>query len=106
MDNFFINRQLAGGVTISIINFISKVPRLLKAGYHIHPLPAPVSDMITIEQRIKYYNLLYATIGNHVRGDVVELGYFTGECAILFQKVIEMNSSQKGLHLYDSCQSI
>jgi O-methyltransferase len=106
MDSFFINRQpFRLRKPSPIVSFINKGLRLVKAGYHIHPLPDPVADMNTIEQRINYFHLLDAVISNQVYGDIVELGCFTGQCAMLFQKVIEMNGSQKELHLYDSFQS-
>ena len=106
MDNFFITKQpFRSRKSSLIVNFINKCLRFLKAGYHIQPLPDPVADMNTIEQRINYFHLLDSVIGNQVPGDVVELGCFTGQCAMLFQKVIEMNGSDKELHLYDSFQS-
>jgi O-methyltransferase len=106
MDNFFIARQpFRSRKPSPIVNFINKGLRLVKAGYHIHPLPDPVEDMNTIEQRINYFHLLDGLIDNQVPGDIVELGCFTGQCAMLFQKVIEMNDSYKELHLYDNFQS-
>ena len=104
MDNFFIARQPLRKSS-PIVNLINKCLRVIKAGYQIHPLPDPVADMNTIEQRINYFHLLDAVIGNEVAGDIVELGCFTGQCAMLFQQVIEMNGSDKKLHLYDSFQS-
>ncbi|MBL4678342.1 MAG: hypothetical protein JKY70_19390 [Mucilaginibacter sp.] len=59
-------------------------------------------DMNTVEQRINYYHLLSSVITFDIPGDVVELGCFTGQCAILFQKVIEQHTSNKQLHLFDS----
>lgn len=106
MDNFFItNQPFRLRKNSPLINFLNKGLRIIKAGYHIHPLPDPIADMNTIEQRINYFHLLDAVIANEIPGDVVELGCFTGQCAMLFQKVIEMNGSDKKLHLYDSFES-
>lgn len=106
MDNFFIAREQSHTRKhSSFINFINRGLRLLKTGYQIDPLPDPVTDMSTIEQRINYFHLLDAVIANKIPGDVVELGCFTGQCAMLFQKVIEMNGSEKKLHLYDSFET-
>ena len=106
MDNFFITDQPFGLKKNSpIVNLINKGLRLVKAGYRIQPRPDPIADMNTIEQRINYFHLLDAVIANNIPGDIVELGCFTGQCAMLFQKVIEMNESDKKLHLYDSFES-
>ena len=102
---FIATEQTSSRKNSAFINFINKGLRLFKTGYQIDPLPDPVSDMSTIEQRINYFHLLYAVISNEVPGEVVELGCFTGQCAMLFQKVIEMNGSNKKLHLYDSFET-
>jgi O-methyltransferase len=106
MDNFFIATEESSSRKISpLISFINRGLRLLKTGYQIDPSPDPVSDMSTIEQRINYFHLLDAVISNQIPGDVVELGCFTGQCAMLFQKVIQMNECDKKLHLYDSFET-
>lgn len=106
MDNFFIaTAQSPSRKNSLFINFLNKGLRLFKTGYQIDPLPDPVSDMSTIEQRINYFHLLDGVISNQVPGEVVELGCFTGQCAMLFQKVIEMNGSGKKLHVYDSFET-
>lgn len=106
MDNFFIADQpFHLNKNSPIVNLLDRGLQLVKAGYEISPLPDPIADMNTIEQRINYFHLLDAVISNQVPGDVVELGCFTGQCAMLFEKVIEMNESDKKLHLYDSFES-
>jgi O-methyltransferase len=59
-------------------------------------------DMTTVEQRINYFHLLDGVLFNAVKGDVIELGCFTGQCAVLFQEILQANNSEKKLHLYDS----
>lgn len=106
MDNFFIaDKPFRLRKNSPLVNLLNRGLRFVKAGYQINPLPDPVSDMNTIEQRINYFHLLDAVISNDIEGDVVELGCFTGQCAMLFQKVIELNGSHKKLHLYDSFES-
>jgi O-methyltransferase len=41
-------------------------------------------DKTTIEQRISYFHLLKEVIEHKVTGEVVELGTFTGNSAMLF----------------------
>ncbi|WP_161599551.1 TylF/MycF/NovP-related O-methyltransferase [Hymenobacter nivis] len=68
-------------------------------------MPNPVVDMTTVEQRINYFHLLDAVIAHQVRGDVVELGCFTGQCALLFQRVVQLYQADKTLHLFDSFET-
>lgn len=51
---------------------------------------------------MNYFHLLDSVITFGVAGDIVELGCFTGQCAILFEKVIEERQSDRQLHLFDS----
>ena len=106
MDNYFITKVpytklSAKSSSLKIVRFINKGLRFLKLRYVLSPVDTTV-DMNTIEQRINYYHLLNQVLLNRVEGDVIELGCFTGQCALLFQKVMEQNQSAKTLHLYDS----
>lgn len=106
MDNYFITKQpytkaSYSNFALNLTKFVNKVFKKLKLGLAISPIDATV-DMSTVEQRINYYHLLNMVIQNKVEGDVIELGCFTGQCALLFEKVIELNNSDKKLHLYDS----
>jgi O-methyltransferase len=74
----------------------------LHTGHYARPLPNPMVDMSTLEQRINYFHLLDAVLAYQVPGEVVELGCFTGQCAQLFQQVLTQHGSSKQLHLYDS----
>ena len=73
--------------------------------YKLQPKPGSTLDMNSLEQRMNYYLLLESVIGNGVEGDVAELGCFTGQCALLFEKVIEQTRSSKEIHLYDSFET-
>lgn len=104
MNNYFITEHpyaINTRKSSKLVNFVNKGLRFLKTGYQVSPLDTSL-DMSTAEQRINYYHLLDKVIAYHVPGDVVELGTFTGQCAVLFQKVIEMSGSDKQLHVYDT----
>jgi O-methyltransferase len=106
MNNYFITKvpyakSNVKQSTLKFLRLINKGLRKLGLRYMITPVDTTV-DMNTIEQRINYYHLLNQVILSEVEGDVIELGCFTGQCALLFQKVIEQNHSDKTLHLYDS----
>jgi O-methyltransferase len=104
MDNYFlasppyaINKLKRS----ALVDFVNKGLRFMRVGYQVNQMDTSV-DMNSIEQRINYYHLLNSVILDGVAGEVVELGCFTGQCALIFQKVIELNSSERQLHLYDS----
>lgn len=105
MDNYFISQEPFTKKKSSFIKSINKGIKFLRIGYSLQPLPDPSADMNSIEQRINYYLLLEGLIESNIEGDIIELGCFTGQCALLFQKVIEQKKSNKQLHLYDSFQS-
>jgi O-methyltransferase len=104
MNNYFITQKpysIYHRKESKVIGLVNKALRRFKTGLHIKQLDVTV-DMNTVEQRINYYHLLDGVIAYGIPGEVVELGSFTGQCAILFQKVIEQNGSGKELHLFDS----
>ncbi|GEO10800.1 TylF/MycF/NovP-related O-methyltransferase [Segetibacter aerophilus] len=106
LHNFFIHEKpFALKQDRPLASFVNKALRGSRFNYQLNPLPNPVEDMNTIEQRINFFLLLENIIANKIEGDVVELGCFTGHCAMLFQKTIEMMQSTKQLHLYDSFSS-
>src|SRR5262245_17784032 len=62
-------------------------------------------DMTTIEQRVSLFHLLSQALFYGVKGDVVELGTFTGKTAVLLRKVMDNYSPQRELHVYDSFEA-
>lgn len=103
MDNYFITKPPYGDIKPAspFLRLVNKGFRFLKIGYNVSPIDGSV-DMNTVEQRMNYYHLLDNLLTFNVQGDVVELGCFTGQCAMIFEKVIEQHQSDKKLHLYDS----
>ena len=101
MNNYFITQppySVSKRKNSPLINFVNKGLRFLKTGYNVQQLDTSV-DMNTVEQRINYYHLLDSLIINNIPGDVIELGTFTGQCALLFQKIMELRKSDKQLHV-------
>ncbi|MES2829337.1 MAG: TylF/MycF/NovP-related O-methyltransferase [Bacteroidota bacterium] len=104
MNNYFITQKpysVFDRKQSKTLDLINKGLRFLKTGYNVQPLDISV-DMNTVEQRINYFHLLDSVITFEVPGDIVELGCFTGQCALLFQKMIEDRHTTKQLHLFDS----
>ena len=104
MNNFFITQEPYSRLvkTTPIFKLVKMGLRYLGIGELKPEIFNPMEDMTTIEQRISYFHLLNSVIDYKVPGEVVELGTFTGYCALLFQNVIEQSKSDKKLHLYDS----
>lgn len=98
-NNFFI---IQGKKPKKLVTHINAILKKGKIPYTLKKEIDPMVDMNTIEQRINYYHLLSAVIENNVEGDIIELGSFTGQCAMLFQRILNAKNSLKKIHLYDS----
>ncbi|QDH81341.1 hypothetical protein FKX85_20830 [Echinicola soli] len=62
-------------------------------------------DMCSLEQRINLFHLLIRVLQEEVKGDIVEVGTFTGQCALLFQQVNTLFDNRKKFHVYDSFET-
>jgi len=102
MNNFFVTEQPFATQERKLVKWLNTALHFIRPGYRIASPPNPVVDMNTLEQRINYFHLLNNTIEAQIPGDIIELGCFTGQCALLFQKIIQLTKTDKILHLYDS----
>lgn len=105
-NNYFVveKRRMKGRRDV-YVNFINKLFKKAGFWHRLMPIPHPAIDMNTIEHRINFYHLLTTVIDNNIDGEVVELGSFTGQCAVLFQKILQMHGSNKELYLYDTFET-
>ena len=62
--------------------------------------------MLSLEQGINIHLLLTQIILVDIPGDVVELGCWNGQSAVLIQKTLDLYDSQKKLHVYDSFEGL
>ncbi|RYF53315.1 MAG: hypothetical protein EOO39_40950 [Cytophagaceae bacterium] len=104
MDNFFITQEpyIQVGNRRFLGRMGNKLIKSLGLRYTLQQNLDWTTNMNSVEQRINYFHLLDAAIAYQIPGDVVELGCYTGQCALLFQKIIADHRSDKQLHLYDS----
>ena len=103
MNNFFVaNVSQRASRGAGLLRLFNQGLRKLRTGHYLHPLPDMLEDMSTLEQRINYFHLLDGVLAHQVPGDVAEFGCFTGQCAELFQRVLQQHASPRQLHLYDS----
>lgn len=102
-DNFFIIQERSySPLKKRSIRLINSVLARFGFLHRIKPVINPSVDMNTIEHRINYYHLLSRVIDGQIEGDLVECGSFTGQCAALFQQILDAHGSNKKLHLFDS----
>lgn len=103
MNNFFINDFTSSHQKINspFWRFSSKALKKL-TGFVLAPYNDPNKEMNNVEQRINYYHLLNNTLENGIEGEVVELGTYVGQCALLFSKVLQTHNSKKEFHVFDS----
>jgi O-methyltransferase len=66
--------------------------------------PASTGYMTTVEMRMNLYHLLSQVLAYGVAGEILEVGTFTGETAVLLAKVMQGEDRQRdrGLHVYDA----
>jgi O-methyltransferase len=107
MNNTFITRDfdwaLSGSRSVQLAN------RMLRALGKKAWVRAPYATghMTTVEQRMNLYHMVSQVLAYQVPGDLVEVGCFTGQTAVLFAKVLagEGDGSRK-LHVYDSFEGL
>lgn len=99
------------GKNINSINrgkFIRIVNRLLRRRglmAEVKDLPHHGTLMVTMMQRICYFHLISEVLHRRVPGDLVELGCFEGQSALIFQHLLRESGSGKELFLYDNFKS-
>lgn len=83
------------------VRFINKV--LEKLGLSIRcSRPRSTGWMTNVEQRMNMYHLADQVLFYGVDGDFVELGCHGGQSAALLRNIMNINGSDKALHVYDS----
>lgn len=89
----------------AVIGLANKIIKKTGYNYALKPLFNPMVSMNCIEQRSNFYLLIDGVLAAGIEGDMIEIGSFTGQCAMLFQKTIEDHASDKSLHLYDNFET-
>lgn len=101
-NNFFLITPPVFSKNKKKVDFINRTLERMGFAHRLTKVFDPMAEMNTIEHRINYYHLLTFLIENEVEGDLIELGSFTGQCATLFQQILDVNKSSKSVHLFDS----
>jgi O-methyltransferase len=83
------------------IQLINKLLAKFGMGYQLKRIPDGITQMHTIEQRMNFHLLATRVLEDHVDGEWAEFGCFTGQSAMVFQKILIENASPRRIHLYD-----
>lgn len=107
MHNSFITRDfdwsLGGSRSVRLANRLLR--RLGKQAFV--RAPHATGAMTSIEQRINLYHLVSQVLAYDVKGDLVEIGSFTGQTAALFAKVMRgEGAGSRRLHVYDAFEGL
>jgi O-methyltransferase len=84
---------------------LNRILRRLRAPVRLAPA-IPPGRMTNVEQRMNMFHLVSQVLAYGVPGDVVELGCYVGQSAVLMQKVIAHADPSRRLHVYDSFAGI
>ena len=104
MHNTFITRHFDWATGSSRrVRVINRVLRMLGTRAWVRG-PASTGYMTTVEMRMNLYHLLSQVLAYDVPGEVLEVGTFTGETAVLLAKVLEGEGqrARRELHVYDA----
>lgn len=67
--------------------------------------PGSTGQQTSVEMRSNIYHLLSQVLAYQVPGEIIEVGTYTGETAVLMQNVIDGEDPSRRLHVYDSFES-
>lgn len=86
----------------SKMRVLSRMFKVLGLGMYLRARGS-TGQMTNLEQRINLYHLVNrAAANNGVPGDVIELGSYTGDTAVLMQWCMQAEGQERTLHVYDS----
>ena len=81
----------------------NKILRELKISYRVGPYSG---NMTSVEQRMNIFHFVMQSLVFEVPGDVVEVGCYSGQVAILLQKLLQQYAPERQLHVYDSFEGL
>lgn len=107
MHNTFITRDFdwahAGSRSVRAAN---RLLRLLGRRARVRA-PHSTGYMTSVEMRMNLYHLVSQVLGYGVPGDLIEVGSFVGQTAVLMSKVLEgEGDGARRLHVYDSFEGL
>ena len=108
MHNSFITRHFDWGFEggSQPVRLLNRLLRVLGKRARVRA-PYSTGYMTSLEQRINLYHLVSQILAYRVPGDLVEIGSFVGETAVLIAKIMEAErGGGRRLHVYDSFHEI
>lgn len=83
------------------IKFVNKVIRRLGFHWKLESVPNPRIHMHTIEQRMNFMHLADRVGQQNIQGKWIETGCYTGQSAMVIQKVLQEYHPQERIVLFD-----
>lgn len=84
------------------MRLLSRLLKLVGSGIYLRATGS-TGQMTNIEQRMNLYHLLLRSAANpSIPGDVIELGTYMGETAVMLQWALDTEAVDRPLHVYDS----
>jgi len=90
------------GIPSGFIKKINQVLRRLKFPYEFNVIPDGRVHMHTMEQRMNFHLLAACNLDYEVPGAWVELGCYTGQSAMVFQKLLDKKGKDQKIVLFDN----
>jgi hypothetical protein len=59
------------------------------------------AEMVTLEQAVNFYHFTQHILFADLKGELVEMGSFTGNTALQIQRVLDFYPTGRKLHLFD-----
>jgi O-methyltransferase len=101
-DKHILSPSSLTGKKIALQKFLNQIFNRVGVKIRVSPLLDSSSDMVSDFQRMNFYHLLNRVIQNRIEGDLVELGCFEGQTALVFQEIIQKNRWNGNVYLFDN----
>ena len=107
MDNFYISDWFdwKQARLPPLVRFINRLLRRVRSRFRLLRQPY-TGSMMNVEQRMNLYHLVNQVLAFGVPGELIELGCFEGQSAVVIQRVIDEVDPRRHLHVYDSFEGL
>ncbi len=105
MHNFYLCSAVPARPIGRKYRVLAHLPSLFKVPAEFVPLPDPLTQMTTPEQRINLWHLVEQVLAYRVPGGFVDLGCFDGQTSALIAGILARLEPSRPFHLYDSFEN-
>ncbi len=101
-DNKIISANNTSAKSIRFEKLLNHLFNRFRLRVKVHPLLNASADMVSEYQRINFYHLMNRVLDSNIEGDIVELGCFEGQTALLFQQILVNYKAEKRFVVFDN----